>query len=65
MEKLAAKVNEIRKALLAAAGVLVTLQATVGVPENLKGYIAQALAVLAAGGITWRVTNKPAESSGT
>lgn len=60
MASLIAKINEVRKALLAAAGVLVTLQATVGVPETLKGAIAEALAVLAAGGITYRVPNKPA-----
>lgn len=51
---------EIRKALLAAAAVASTLAVTVGVPHNVQTAAGEVAAVLAAGGITWRVPNKPA-----
>ena len=52
--------NTVRKALIAAAAVLVTIQATSGVPSDAKAVAANLLAALAAFGVTYKVSNKPA-----
>ena len=57
IDKVTATVAQIRKALLAAASVATAIVALDGVPEDLKAWAVKALAVLAAGGITWRVPN--------
>lgn len=56
--KLVATVNEVRKALLAAAAVAATIVATDGVPADAKAWAVKVAAVLAAGGITYKVPNK-------
>lgn len=60
LKTLPQRLAEARKALSSAAAVLVTIQATVGVPTNVKAVVAQVLAVLAAGGVTWKISNAPA-----
>lgn len=53
-----AKANEVRKALVAAAAVLTALVNANGVPSGVHDWAVTTLGVLAAFGITWRVTNK-------
>jgi hypothetical protein len=60
MNKVLTFVAEARKALISAAAVLTAITAVNGVPANWQQYAGTALAVLAAGGITYQVPNKPA-----
>jgi hypothetical protein len=57
---IATKIAEVRKALVSAALVASTLATTEGVPADIKAWAAEVLIVLAAAGITWTVSNKPA-----
>lgn len=58
MTKILAAAAKVRKALVAAAAVLVTLSAANGVPANWQQYVGTALAVLATFGVTYQVPNK-------
>ena len=58
VKTLVAKVNGVRKALLAAAAVLATVEGFSGTPTTLRADAATALAVLAAFGIVYKVSNK-------
>jgi hypothetical protein len=58
MTQILVAANRIRKALIAAASVATVLLTVDGVPADAKAWIVKALAVLAAGGITYKVPNK-------
>lgn len=56
---LIAKAQEVKKALLAAAGVGTAIVAVDGVPEGVKAWILKGLGILATYGVVWVAKNKP------
>lgn len=61
MQKMLKTIAEVRKALSTAGLVAATIAATAGVPNSVREAALDVVAVLGAGGITWRIPNKPAE----
>lgn len=51
--------NSARKALIAAASVAASIEAFSGTPDNVHTVAAAVVAILAAFGITYQVSNKP------
>lgn len=61
MSKIVSWANEVRKALVAAASIAATIQATSGVPTDVKAIASEVVAVLAVFGIVYKVSNTPSE----